>query len=117
LDVLASGENASENLYQGAVHATAPWGSYRQLWRFFIPYLLVYTSNMEQYKIGRITRLQADCQIKITEDGSWNVGDLELLHSSIALFAEVLGGNKNYKSRLGEVLIERTDTGGSLGLI
>jgi hypothetical protein len=77
---------------------------------------LVYTSSMEQHNTGYIPRLQAEFQIKVTKNESWHTHDLELLHSSIALFAEVLGGNENYQSQLGEVLIERTDTGTSLGL-
>lgn len=78
---------------------------------FFLPFMLVYTSAMEH-----ITRLHADFQIKITDNGNWQISDLELLHTSIALFAETLGGNENFKSQLGEVLFERTDTGTSLGL-
>ncbi len=71
---------------------------------------------MEQNKTEHITRLQADFQIKVAENGNWHVRDLELLHSSIELFAEVMGGNENFKRQLGEVLVERTDTGTSLGL-
>lgn len=71
---------------------------------------------MEQNKTGHITRLHVDFKIKVAEDESWHVDDLELLHASIALFAEVLGGIENYNRHLGEVLIERTDTGTSLGL-
>jgi hypothetical protein len=62
------------------------------------------------------TRLHSDFQIKIAEDKNWDTPDLELLHASIALFAEVTGGIDNYKRLLGEVLVERTDTGTSLGL-
>ncbi len=42
--------------------------------------------------------------------------DLELLHSSIALFAGVMGGSENFRRQLGEVLIERTDVGSKLAL-
>jgi hypothetical protein len=63
-----------------------------------------------------MARLHADFQIKVAENGSWLAHDLELLHKSITLFAEAMGGNENFKRRLGEVLIERTDTGKSLGL-
>ncbi len=78
--------------------------------------MLVYTSSMEQHKTGHIPRLQADLKIKVADNESWHTRDLELLYSSIALFAEVMGGNENYQRQLGEVLIERTDTGTSLGL-
>ena len=74
--------------------------------------LLVYTSSMEQIT----TRLQSDFQIKIANDKNWLMPDLELLHSSIALFAEVMGGSGNFKRRLGKVLIERADTGAKLAL-
>ena len=63
-----------------------------------------------------MTRLHTDFQIKIAENGNWHTRDLELLHTSISLFAEAMGGNENFKHRLGEVLVERTDTGTSLGL-
>lgn len=78
--------------------------------------MLVYTSNMELHKTEQIPRLWTDFQIEVAENGRWNVSDLELLHSSILLFAEVMGGNENYQRQLGEVLIERTDTGTNLGL-
>lgn len=63
-----------------------------------------------------MAHLYADFQIKIMENGNWSMGDFELLHTSIALFAEVMGGDENFKRQIGEVLIERTDTGTSLGL-
>lgn len=71
---------------------------------------------MEQQKTEHILRLDADFQIKVAENKSWHAGDLELLYASIALFAEMMGGNENYQRQLGEVLIERTHTGASLGL-
>ncbi len=74
--------------------------------------MLVYTSSMKQIT----TRLHSDFQIKIAKDENWRTPDLELLHTSIALFAEVMGGSDNFKRTLGEVLIERTDTGTSLAL-
>jgi hypothetical protein len=63
-----------------------------------------------------MSRLHEDFLIKISENGNWLAHDLELLHNSIVLFAEAMGGNENFKRQLGEVLIERTDTGTSLGL-
>ena len=77
--------------------------------------MLVYTSSMEQNKTEPITRLYVDFQIKVAENENWYAPDLELLRTSIALFVEVMGGNENFKHQLGEVLIERTDTGTSLG--
>lgn len=71
---------------------------------------------MEQNKTENITRLHADFQIKVAENGNWHARDLELLHSSIALLAEVMGGNENFQRQLGEVLIESTGTGTSLAL-
>jgi hypothetical protein len=73
---------------------------------------LVYTSNMEQNE----TRLRVDFQIKIAENENWQTNDLELLYTSIALFAEIMGGSGNFKRQLGEILVERTDTGTSLAL-
>lgn len=83
---------------------------------FFIPPRLVYTSSMEQNKTEHMTRLHTDFQIKVLENGNWHVRDLELLRASIALFAGAMGGNENFKRLLGEVLVERTDTGTSLAL-
>jgi hypothetical protein len=78
--------------------------------------VLVYTSSMVQNKTEHITRLHVDFQVKVTENGNWHAHDLEFLHTSIVLFADVLGGNENFKRQLGDVLIERTGTGTSLGL-
>jgi hypothetical protein len=78
--------------------------------------MLVYTSSMEQNETEHTTRLHADFQIKVSENGSWHARDLELLHISIGLFAEIMGGNENFKRQFGEVLVERTDTGTSLAL-
>ena len=61
-------------------------------------------------------RLDADFQVRVAKNENWHAHDLELLYASIALFAEVMGGNENYKRQLGEILIERTDTGTSLAL-
>jgi hypothetical protein len=62
------------------------------------------------------THLYSDFQIKIAEDKKWHLPDLELLQTAVALFAEVMGGNENFKRLLGEVLVERADTGSSLAL-
>jgi len=89
---------------------TAPWGLLRQRWRFL--FVLVYTLNMEKVE----ARLYTDFQIRVSADKNWRAPDLKLLHASIALFAEIMGGNEKFKRLLGEVLIERTDTGASLAL-
>ena len=73
---------------------------------------LVYTSSMKQIMI----RLHSDFRIRISKDGNWSLPDLELLHSSIVLFADIMGGNDNFKNRFGGVLIERADTGAKLAL-
>jgi hypothetical protein len=78
--------------------------------------VLVYTSSMEQIKTEFVACLHTDFQIKLSEGGNWQVEDLELLSATIALLAEVMGGNEAFKRQLGEVLVERTDTGTSLGL-
>jgi hypothetical protein len=88
------------------------WGKVEFVALNEIHFIFVYTFNMEQTK----TRLRTDFQIKIAEDENWQTDDVEFLHSSIALLADVMGGNENYQRQLGEVLIERTDTGTSLGL-
>jgi len=71
---------------------------------------------MEQNKTVHTMRLDADFQVRVAKNENWHAHDLELLYASIALFAEVMGGNENYKRQLGEILIERTDTGTSLAL-
>jgi hypothetical protein len=78
--------------------------------------MLVYTLKMEQNQKELTIRLQRDFQIKIANHENWLSQDLELLHQSIGIFAQTLGGSDQFRQRLGEVLIERADTGTSLGL-
>ncbi len=61
-------------------------------------------------------RLFADFQIKVAGEEVWRPNDLELLHASTAILAKAMGGNENFKDRIGEVIVERTDTGTHLGL-
>ncbi len=61
-------------------------------------------------------RLLSDFQIKLAGDKNWRLPDLELLHASIALFVEVVGGREHFKRLLGEVLVEKADTGSKLAL-
>jgi hypothetical protein len=82
----------------------------------FLLFILAYTLGMEKNKAESISHLYTEFQVKILENGNWHAMDLELLHASIALLAEVLGGNGNLNRKLGEILIERTDTGTNLGL-
>jgi hypothetical protein len=78
--------------------------------------MLIYTPGMEHTKVEHVARLHADFQIKIAENGNWQASDLEFLHAAIALLAESMGGNEIFKRQLGEVFVDRTDTGTSLGL-
>jgi hypothetical protein len=63
-----------------------------------------------------VTRLLSDFQIKLAADKNWRLPDLELLHTSIALFVEIVGGRDHFKRLLGEVLVEKADTGSKLAL-
>jgi hypothetical protein len=78
----------------------------------FVGHMLVYTSSMKQIA----TRLHSDFQVKIAKEKNWLADDLELLHSSIVLLAEIMGGSDSFKHRFGGVLIERADTGSKLAL-
>jgi hypothetical protein len=71
---------------------------------------------MYQNQPDSITPLYTDFQIKILDHENWSSHDLDLLRQSIALFAQTMGGDEKFKRRLGEVIIERADTGTSLGL-
>jgi hypothetical protein len=71
---------------------------------------------MEPNKTKQIARLNTDFQINVAENGNWLPNDLDLLHTTISLFAGLMGGSENFKRKLGEVLIVRTDTGTKLGL-
>jgi hypothetical protein len=71
---------------------------------------------MDPIMTEQAARLQADFQISISDDGNWQMPDLELLHASITLFAEILGGHEKIKRQIGDLLIERTNTGTSAGL-
>jgi len=83
---------------------------------FFLCCRLVYTYRMEQSAAKNSSRLSSDFQIKVEENENWFASDLELLHNSITVLAEAMGGNENFKRHIGGTLIERTDTGNSLGL-
>jgi hypothetical protein len=70
---------------------------------------------MEHNETEHTIRLHTDFQI-VVKNENWQAHDLELLRASIALFADVMSRNENLKTQLGEVLIEKTDTGTNLGL-
>lgn len=71
---------------------------------------------MEEKQQEFTSRLYTDFQVKLADSKNWQTHDLEYLHQSIALFAQAAGGSDNFKNQLGEILIERTNTGRSLGL-
>ncbi len=93
-----------------------PYGAVFPVIGDFLSARLVYTFSMEDNKREQITRLGVDFQIIIAENGNWRMRDLELLRASIGLFAEFMGGNDNFKRQLGDVFIDRTDTGENLGM-
>ncbi len=93
-----------------------PYGAIFAVIGDFLSARLVYTFSMEDNKREQITRLGVDFQIIIAENGNWHMRDLELLRASIGLFAEFMGGNDNFKRQLGNVFIDRTDTGENLGM-
>ena len=72
--------------------------------------------NRYTYDMEDAANLYADFQIKIAGDEAWRPNDLEFLRASILVLAEIMGGNDGFKNRIGEVLVERTDTGDHLGL-
>ncbi len=110
------GETASEYFNQGGSLIDCPYGAIFAIIGDFLSVRLVYTFGMEDYRKEQITRLGVDFQIIIAENGRWHTRDLKLLRASIGLFAEFMGGNDNFKRQLGDVFIDRTDTGENLGL-
>ncbi|MCE9645646.1 MAG: hypothetical protein K8S20_06565 [Chloroflexi bacterium] len=71
---------------------------------------------MAQKRPGPASRLYADFQVRIEDIGNWPSRDLDLLSQSTALLAQVMGGHEEFRQRLGEVMIEKADTGAHLGL-
>lgn len=47
---------------------------------------------------------------------NWPAKELEVLHKAVALFISILGGREVFTNSLGQLAIQRTDTGASLGL-
>ncbi len=61
-------------------------------------------------------KLQDEYQIKVQQPQNWQDHEWEKLYTYIAILGNILGGRKNFTRHLGQVAIERTDTGTSLGL-
>lgn len=55
-------------------------------------------------------------QIIVESIQDWPKKDLDILHQALNLFASILGGPEVFIKRLSEVIIQRTETGSSLGL-
>jgi len=55
-------------------------------------------------------------KIVIEKIQNWPEQELNVVHRSANLFATILGGYEIFAEQLGETIIERTDTGTSLGL-
>ncbi len=55
-------------------------------------------------------------QISVEEIQNWPKEELDLLHRAVNLFTSMLGGPDGFIRQLGELRIQRTDTGARLGL-
>jgi len=73
---------------------------------------------MDKYSptLEKSARLQTDFKIRIKQTQSWLADELDELRHAITLLADALGGNENLTRQIGDVSIERTDTGTKLGL-
>lgn len=58
----------------------------------------------------------SNLNISIEQMEIWPEQELRTLHKSVLLFAELLGGPRTFISQLGDLNIQRTETGSSLGL-
>jgi hypothetical protein len=63
----------------------------------------------------RITRF-APYQVIIAEEEHWSSRELDDLYNSVALLAGIMNGPQNFTHHVGQVTIERMDTGSKLGL-
>ena len=61
-------------------------------------------------------RLRDEFQIKIEQVENWRDDEWDQLDNHIQILADAFGDRENFIRRLGEVTLERTATGGSLGL-
>ena len=71
---------------------------------------------MDKYSSEKSAQLQADFKINLAQTGNWLANDLDALHHALTLFANAFGGSGNLARQIGDVLVERTDTGDKLGL-
>jgi hypothetical protein len=62
------------------------------------------------------SRKFSDLQIHIEQIQAWPAQDLILLQKAVLLFSSMLGGPEVFTNQLGELKIQRTETGSSLGL-
>ena len=58
----------------------------------------------------------AGFQVRIAQESDWSSRELDALYKSIALLASIMGGRSKFTKQIGDVVIERTDTGTHLGL-
>jgi hypothetical protein len=63
----------------------------------------------------RVARF-AEYQVRIAEEGDWSSRELDDLFSYVALLAGIMNGPQHFMHHIGEVAIERADTGSNLGL-
>jgi hypothetical protein len=54
--------------------------------------------------------------IEVESIQNWPAKELDVLGKAVNLFASILGGEEAFKREPGELIIQRTDTGSSLGL-
>jgi hypothetical protein len=62
------------------------------------------------------TRPFSRFRVTIGSERDWSAGELENLIETIRLFARILGGEREFRRRIGELVIERVDTGAHLAL-
>jgi hypothetical protein len=62
------------------------------------------------------TRLSTDFNIKLGHIENWQEHELEQLHSHIQILATLLGGRGGFIQQIGEITLEKSTTGTSLGL-
>src|SRR5258706_15706590 len=66
--------------------------------------------------MSEYTRRFEEFKIRIMPEENWPLREMDRLFKSIRLFADIMGGQESFSQCLGEVTIERTDTGSNLGL-
>src|SRR5258708_36853880 len=66
--------------------------------------------------MSKRTQRFAEFKIKIAPEENWSLRETNELFKSIMLLVDIMGGRENFTRHLGEVIIERTETGVKLGL-